>query len=139
MRSGGLDRHPGYLCAATDQEESGQVTTSERWSTDTMGSAPSVPHGGTLIERRLDAGEAEELAARPLPSLTLTPAETADLRALATGAYSPLTGFMNAKEHEACAEAMRLPDGTPRPSWSTAPPTPSTPAWPACSPRRGGR
>src|SRR6266702_4115965 len=112
MRSGGLDRHPGYLCAATDQEESGQVTTSERWSTDTMGSAPSVPHGGTLIERRLDAGEAEELAARPLPSLTLTPAETADLRALATGAYSPLTGFMNAKEHEACAEAMRLPDGT---------------------------
>jgi len=99
------------LCAATDQEESGQVTTSERWSTDTTGSAPSA-HGGTLIERRLDAGEAEELAARPLPSLTLTPAETADLRALATGAYSPLTGFMNAKEHEACAEAMRLPDGT---------------------------
>jgi len=85
------------------------VTTSERWSTDARGSAP---HGGTLIERRLDAEEAEELAARRLPSLTLTPAETADLRALATGAYSPLSGFMDAKAHQASAESMRLPDGT---------------------------
>jgi sulfate adenylyltransferase len=83
--------------------------TTERWSTDT---GESTPHGGTLIQRRLATGEAEELAARPLPSLTLTPAETADLRALATGAYSPLSGFMNAKEHQACAEGMRLEDGT---------------------------
>jgi len=85
------------------------VTTSERWSTDSGG---STPHGGTLIERRLDTEEAEALDARQLPSLTLTPAETADLRALATGAYSPLSGFMNAKEHQACADGMRLPDGT---------------------------
>ena len=85
------------------------MTTSERWSTDTGG---STPHGGRLIERRLATGEAEVLAERGLPSLTLTPAETADLRALATGAYSPLSGFMNAKEQQACAEGMRLPDGT---------------------------
>ena len=85
------------------------MTTTVRWSTGTGG---STPHGGALIQRRLATGEAEALAARQLPSLTLTPAETADLRALATGAYSPLSGFMNAKEHQACAEAMRLPDGT---------------------------
>src|SRR6266496_4135006 len=55
--------------------------------------APSVPHGGRLVERRLE------------------PEEAADLRALATGAYSPLTGFMSAAEHEACTHTMRLPDG----------------------------
>jgi sulfate adenylyltransferase len=85
------------------------VTTTERWSTDTGG---STPHGGQLIEQRLAGGEAEEVAARKLPSLTLTPAETADLRALATGAYSPLRGFMGAKDHQACTEEMRLRDGT---------------------------
>ena len=86
------------------------MTTTERWSTDTGG---STPHGGQLIERRLAGGEAEELASsRQLPSLTLTPAETADLRALATGAYSPLRGFMGAKDHQACTEEMRLQDGT---------------------------
>src|SRR6266540_3888060 len=78
-----------------------------------MDTGGAIPHGGALIERRLATTEADELAnERQLPSLTLTPAETADLRALATGAYSPLDGFMNAKQHQACAEGMRLPDGT---------------------------
>ena len=85
------------------------MTTTERWSTDTGG---STPHGGTLVERRLPGEEAAELAARGLPSLTLTPAEAADLRALATGAYSPLDGFMGAKDHQGCTEAMRLENGT---------------------------
>jgi len=71
-----------------------------------------LPHGGQLVDRRLDADEANDLASGPLPSLPLTAAEAADLRALATGAYSPLTGFMGAKEHESVTESMRLPDGT---------------------------
>jgi sulfate adenylyltransferase len=70
------------------------------------------PHGGQLVDRRLDADEAAGLAASSLPSLRLTAAEAADLRALATGAYSPLTGFMGAKEHQSVTESMRLPDGT---------------------------
>jgi sulfate adenylyltransferase len=85
------------------------VTMTARWSMDTGG---SIPHGGQLIERRLGGGDAEELAARRLPWLTLTPAETADLRALASGAYSPLKGFMGAKDHQGCTEEMRLQDGT---------------------------
>jgi sulfate adenylyltransferase len=62
------------------------------------------------VERWLDPDERE--AAERLPALRLTPAEAADLRAIATGAYSPLEGFMGRAAHEACADAMRTDDGT---------------------------
>jgi sulfate adenylyltransferase len=85
------------------------VTLTEQMLTVTR---RGLPHGGQLVDRRLDADEAAALAASPLPSLRLTAAEAADLRALATGAYSPLVGFMGAKQHQAVCESMRLPDGT---------------------------
>ena len=81
-----------------------------QWAlTDPVG---SLPHGGELVDRRLDADEAGALESSSLPSLVVTAAEAADLRALATGAYSPLTGFLGAKEHQSVTEQMRLADGT---------------------------
>jgi sulfate adenylyltransferase len=85
------------------------MTMSEQRLTGPRG---GLPHGGELVDRCLEAEEASVLGSRPLPSLVLTAAEVADLRALATGAYSPLTGFLGAKEHESVTESMRLADGT---------------------------
>ena len=75
------------------------------------GPSGALAHGGVLVDRCLEAGEAAGLASGPVGSLVVTAAEAADLRAVATGAYSPLAGFMGAKEHHAVLESMRLPEG----------------------------
>ena len=67
------------------------------------------PHGGELVDR---AGE------RPadLPSLetlTLTPRELSDLDLLASGALSPLEGFMSREDYERVVDDMRLASGLP--------------------------
>ena len=76
-----------------------------------------APHGGTLVNRVLGADEgraALELAAG-LPSVTLDPRGVADLELIATGAYSPLTGFMGLADYQRVLHEMRLASGLP---WS---------------------
>ena len=65
------------------------------------------PHGGTLVDRT---------GARPddldsLETVALTPREVSDLDMLASGALSPLEGFMGREDYERVVEDMRLANG----------------------------
>jgi sulfate adenylyltransferase len=72
------------------------------------------PHGGTLVDRRLDAAAAAALAgeAAGLPAITLSRKQACDLEMIATGAFSPLTGFVGQADFESICRSMRLADGT---------------------------
>ncbi len=76
---------------------------------------PSLPpHGGTLRPLLAAADERAELLGRA-PSLRrvrLTSRETSDLIMLASGAFSPLGGFMTRRDYDGVVAEMRLADGT---------------------------
>ena len=67
------------------------------------------PHGGELVDRtgeRPDGLDALEV-------VTLTSREVSDLDLLASGALSPLDGFMGPDDYERVLEEMRLASGLP--------------------------
>ncbi|MGH3041836.1 MAG: sulfate adenylyltransferase, partial [Gaiellaceae bacterium] len=67
------------------------------------------PHGGVLVPR---AGERPD-DLDSLETITLTSRELSDLDMLASGALSPLTGFMGREDYEGVVESMRLANGLP--------------------------
>ncbi len=67
------------------------------------------PHGGALVER---SGERPD-DLDSLETVRLTPREVADLDMLASGALSPLTGFMGREDYERVVEEMRLANDLP--------------------------
>jgi sulfate adenylyltransferase len=72
---------------------------------------------GALVNRVI-AGEEQRAAldlAAALPSLTVDPRTVADLELIATGAYSPLTGFMGLADYQRVLHEMHLANGLP---WS---------------------
>jgi len=75
------------------------------------------PHGGTLVSRLVPASDRETLRAyaATLPVLDLNAREASDLLLIATGAMSPLEGFMGRDAYESVLDRMRLPSGLP---WS---------------------
>ena len=71
------------------------------------------PYGGRLVDLSLSAEEQREAAARAarLPSIQLSQRSLCDLELLATGALSPLDGFMGRADYLRVVEDMRLASG----------------------------
>jgi sulfate adenylyltransferase len=73
-----------------------------------------LPHGGALVDRVPDGSQRDEAhaIARTAPQITLNEVGLSDLELIATGAYSPLRGFMGHADYEQVVDDMRLADGT---------------------------
>ncbi len=69
-----------------------------------------LPHGGTLVNRVLrgEVGKAVAERAQSLPRIALDSTRMSDLELIATGALSPLTGFMGQVDYEKVVREMRL-------------------------------
>jgi sulfate adenylyltransferase len=68
-----------------------------------------APHGGELVSRVGDRPDGVE----SLEVLTLSPRELADLDMIASGALSPLTGFMGEDDYQRVVEDLKLSSGLP--------------------------
>ncbi len=71
------------------------------------------PHGGTLVDRVLrgEMREAVRERAEDMTKVPLEPMELSDLELIATGALSPLAGFMRRADYEQTVDDMRLTNG----------------------------
>ena len=72
------------------------------------------PHGGVLVNRiAAPAGRGAALdAAARMPAVRLNAVQHSDLLCIATGVFSPLTGFVGRADYESIVERMRLAGGT---------------------------
>ncbi|MCA1703284.1 MAG: sulfate adenylyltransferase [Actinobacteria bacterium] len=68
-----------------------------------------LPHGGRLVDRTADRPEGIDR----LPVISLSTREAADLDMVASGALSPLRGFMSHSDYERVLADLRLADGLP--------------------------
>ena len=73
-----------------------------------------TPHGGVLVDRVLTGATAADRRqqAEKLPKITLSKFHLAELDNIASGLYSPLSGFMDSNEYDSVIATWRLPDGT---------------------------
>jgi len=79
---------------------------------------PIAPHGGDeLVELKVPVQDRSRLRAyaEKLTPVTLNARDLADLEMLATGAFSPLTGYMLEADYLRSRDDMRLASGVPWP------------------------
>lgn len=71
------------------------------------------PHGGELIDLRVDIERAAELKAesKHWNSWDLSPRQLCDLELIVNGGFSPLRGFMNRADYESVCSSMTLSRG----------------------------
>ena len=74
-----------------------------------------APHGGELVDRTVIGDEAAALRERGRgpADAPLTEKQTADLDMIASGALSPLTGFMGQADYDRVVDDMHLETGLP--------------------------
>ncbi len=96
----------GYLAVAHDGGHDGPAPRRG-------GRALVAPHGGELCDRFAAGGDREALAAEALrlAPLALDARAESDVARIATGAFSPLQGFMGSKDHLRVTRQMRLENG----------------------------
>src|SRR5579872_1657901 len=72
------------------------------------------PHGGVLVDLIAPPERRQELkaASKTWPSWDLTARQLCDLELLLNGGFSPLRGFLGARDYESVVQRMRLADGT---------------------------
>jgi sulfate adenylyltransferase len=79
---------------------------------------PITAHGGgELIDLKAPAGDCARVHdyAAKLPRVLLNQRDLSDLEMLASGAFSPLNGFMGESDYTHCRDEMRLASGVPWP------------------------
>lgn len=76
-----------------------------------------APHGGILVNRIATLDQRQEFfdKAEALPRVQLSERSLSDLRMIAIGAFSPLSGFMDEANYRSVVKEMRLSNGLP---WS---------------------
>ncbi len=72
----------------------------------------TTAHGGTLVDRITSNPDALRAKAANLPRVALDARELADLELIATGAASPLTGFVGQADYASILATTRLANGT---------------------------
>lgn len=85
-----------------------------------------TPYGGALVNLLVSEDERAALKARAsqLPSLQISARAACDLELLATGGFSPLTGFMGEADYDRVLAEMRLANGLLFPMPITLPASP---------------
>jgi ATP sulfurylase/adenylyl-sulfate kinase len=87
--------------------------TAERLQVEQAQLVAIVPHGGLLVNRLAGRDEVDDWRnrARHLRSVTLTSRQESDVEMIGIGGFSPLTGFLGARDYHSVIDHMRLASG----------------------------